>query len=88
MSIGEFHALPRHYAWKHEYWDGTTHIRPRELAVVATLPLHTIPDSSRTPPAGEVERLEALAEREGYESVEPILRLHETPRDKISSRTF
>jgi GNAT superfamily N-acetyltransferase len=54
MSIDEFHALPRHYAWKHEYWDGTAHIRPRELAVVAALPLHNLPEPSRTLPAGLV----------------------------------
>ncbi|MBB6050430.1 GNAT family N-acetyltransferase [Armatimonas rosea] len=54
MPIDEFHALHRHYAWKYEYWDGTVHIRPRELAVVGALPLHNIPEPSSTPPAGLV----------------------------------
>ncbi len=54
MTMEAFHALPRHYAWKHEYWDGTAHIRPRELAVFAALPLHNLPEPSVTPPAGLV----------------------------------
>lgn len=51
MSITEFHALRRHFAWKCEYLNGEALLRPRELVLVGHLPLDSVPEPG-SPPEG------------------------------------
>lgn len=51
MSIMEFHALRKHFAWKCEYLNGEAILRPRELVLVGHLPLDSVPKPG-SPPEG------------------------------------
>jgi len=49
MSWEDFELLPVHPGWKHEFWDGTAHLSPRERSAVARVEARPRPVVSALP---------------------------------------